>query len=262
MKKKKKDDKHSRGGKTWCNFVWSPHWPCVLSGRGPLITFKFLWAHEKTRHRFDKKWKKKNYGNTKWGEMRLWSSAFWYLVESLCNNLLSSTILSPLNLDSCRPAEKKEVREGIQYAELQCTELKVKNKKQVCHISDILYFTSTFHKGFTPSKRKLLPIRTNTNCSSVVLWWQWSGTKCKENTSSFQCGLITGEDITNYHSTETEENLLNTPSLRNDMGLFVDNSAHLHLLLPPRAHAHTFTHWHIHTRSPPPFCLFCFGQWG
>lgn len=58
-KKKKKDDKHSRGGKTWCNFVWSPHWPCVLSGRGPLITFKFLWAHEKTRHRFDKKWKKK-----------------------------------------------------------------------------------------------------------------------------------------------------------------------------------------------------------
>lgn len=57
--KKKKDDKHSRGGKTWCNFVWSPHWPCVLSGRGPLITFKFLWAHEKTRHRFDKKWKGK-----------------------------------------------------------------------------------------------------------------------------------------------------------------------------------------------------------
>ncbi len=77
------------GGKTWCNFVWSPHWPCVLSGRGPLITFKFLWAHEKTRHRFDKNERgKKNYGNTKWGEMRLWSSAFWYLVESLCNNLL------------------------------------------------------------------------------------------------------------------------------------------------------------------------------
>lgn len=66
-KKKKKDDKHSRGGKTWCNFVWSPHWPCVLSGRGPLITFKFLWAHEKTRHRFDKKWKKKKLWQHKMG---------------------------------------------------------------------------------------------------------------------------------------------------------------------------------------------------
>ena len=89
LNEKKRRDKHSWGGKTWCNFVWSPHWPCVLSGRGPLITFKFLWAHEKTRHRFDKKWKeKKNYSNTKWGGMRLWSSAFWYLVESLRNNLL------------------------------------------------------------------------------------------------------------------------------------------------------------------------------
>lgn len=89
--KEKKRQAWSRGGGTWCNFVWSPHWPCVLSARGPLITFKFLWAHEKTRHRFDKKWKrekKKNYGNTKWGGMRLWSSAFWYLVESLCNNIL------------------------------------------------------------------------------------------------------------------------------------------------------------------------------
>lgn len=84
--------------------------------------------------------RKKNYGNTKWGEMRLWSSAFWYLVESLCNNLLSSTILSPLNLDSCRPAEKKEVREGIQYAELQCTKLKVKNKKQVCNFIFYIHF--------------------------------------------------------------------------------------------------------------------------
>lgn len=92
IKGKKKTSMVEGGGGTWCNFVWSPHWPCVLSARGPLITFKFLWAHEKTRHRFDKKWKrekkKKNYGNTKWGGMRLWSSAFWYLVESLCNNIL------------------------------------------------------------------------------------------------------------------------------------------------------------------------------
>lgn len=58
-KKKKKKDKHSPGGETWCNFVWSsPHRPSVLSGRGPLITFKFLWAHEKTRHKFDIKKKK------------------------------------------------------------------------------------------------------------------------------------------------------------------------------------------------------------
>lgn len=56
--KGKKKTSMVEGGGTWCNFVWSPHWPCVLSARGPLITFKFLWAHEKTRHRFDKKWKR------------------------------------------------------------------------------------------------------------------------------------------------------------------------------------------------------------
>lgn len=40
------------------------------------------WIKKKRRN------ERKNYGNTKWGEMRLWSAAFWYLVESLCNNLL------------------------------------------------------------------------------------------------------------------------------------------------------------------------------
>lgn len=50
--------------------------------------------------------------------------------------------------------------------------------------------------------------------------------------SSFHSGLFMEQYIINYHSSETEENQLNTPSLGNDMGLFIDNNTHLHLLLP------------------------------
>lgn len=133
IKWKKKEDKHSRGGKTWCNFVWSPHWPCVLSGRGPLITFKFLWAHEKTRHRFDKKWKKKNYGNTKWSGMRLWSSAFWYLVVSLCNNLL--VVQFKVGFESMQACRERYIVQRSGEQELFIEILK-NAKGSICHIND------------------------------------------------------------------------------------------------------------------------------
>ena len=100
--KKKKKDKHSRGRKTWCNFVWSPYWPCVLSDTGPLITFTFLWAHEKTRHRFDKKWKEKKTMATQneleWDSDPLPFDICHYATICLCYNLKSF--------------EFEEVREG------------------------------------------------------------------------------------------------------------------------------------------------------
>lgn len=55
--------------------------------------------------------------------------------------------------------------------------------------------------------------------------------------------------ITNYHSAESEENQLNTPSLGNDMGLFIDNNTHLNLF-----HTHS-PQTHTHT-SPSLFVLF------
>lgn len=63
-------------GKSWCNFAWSPHRPCVLSDRRPLITFKFFSAHEKTREKKTER-EKKLQPKMGWNEtLILWKSHY------------------------------------------------------------------------------------------------------------------------------------------------------------------------------------------
>lgn len=69
------------------------------------------------------------------------------------------------------------------------------------------------------------------------------------NDTLVHLALFMQQYITNYHSAESKENQLNRPSLFNDMGLFIDNNTHLHLL-------------HTHPPAPIPLCLFYFGQGG
>lgn len=72
----------------------------------------------------------------------------------------------------------------------------------------------------------------------------------KGHISSVQQALFMGQCITNYHCAESEENQLNTPSLRNNMGLFIDNNTHLHLLCAQSpTNTHTYTHTHISSLS-------------